>query len=55
MCELPKIYEQCHDKPFQLPHKVQEAVRGLQNKTESDSTPEVGINLYREKILHFAI
>ena len=41
MCELPNIYSQCYDKPFQLPYKVQEILRGSKQEADSGSKSEV--------------
>ena len=41
MCELPNIYSQCYDKPFQLPYKVQEVLKGSKQEDDSGSKSEV--------------
>lgn len=43
ICELPKVYSQCHDKPFQMPFKVQEALREHKQGQDSGSNTEVRI------------
>ena len=53
MCELPNIYSQCYDKPFQLPYKVQEVLRGSKQGDDHGSKSEVHLEgNYEKRLLH---
>ena len=53
MCELPNIYRQCYDKPFQLPYKVQEVLKGSKQGDDFGSKSEVHLEgKYEIRRLH---
>ncbi|XP_052256103.1 CST complex subunit STN1-like isoform X2 [Dreissena polymorpha] len=53
MNELPRIYQQCYNRPFQLPLKVQQALS--RGSTRNDGKPEQTLTAELKTILHQAV